>query len=146
MLPHPGTGFFTASTEYQVVAIDLPAARRLAYSVVLGQAIVTVVAAAVSYGLAGPSGALSALLGGGISTLATLVMVALAFRRAVMADGQRIVSAFYAGEAAKLAVVVVLFVVVLKTMRVEPLPMLGAYIATFIVHWIVLARMVRAGK
>src|SRR5690606_26782658 len=118
----------------------------LAYSVVLGQAIVTVVAAAVSYGLAGPSGALSALLGGGISTLATLVMVALAFRRAVMADGQRIVSAFYAGEAAKLAVVVVLFVVVLKTMRVEPLPMLGAYIATFIVHWIVLARMVRAGK
>jgi F0F1-type ATP synthase assembly protein I len=46
----------------------------------------------------------------------------------------------------KLAIVIVSFVVVLKTMKVAPLPMLAAYMATFIVHWIVLAQMVRARK
>jgi len=104
----------------------------------------TGVVAAVSYLLAGPIGAVSALLGGGISTLASLAMALLAFRESVMADGHRALGAFYGGEAVKLAIVIVSFVVVLKTMKVAPLPMLAAYMATFIVHWIVLARMVRA--
>jgi F0F1-type ATP synthase assembly protein I len=126
-----------------VVAIDLPTARRSAFRVVLGQAVMTGVVAAVSFVLAGPIGAVSALLGGGISTVASLAMALLAFRGSVMADGHRALGAFYRGEAAKLAIVIVAFVVVLKTMKVAPLPMLAAYMATFIVHWIVLARMVR---
>jgi ATP synthase protein I len=129
-----------------LVAIDLPTARRSAYRVVLGQAVMTGIVAGVSYALAGPMEGVSALLGGGISTLASLAMAALAFRGSVMADGQRALGAFYGGEAVKLAVVIVSFVVVLKTMKVAPLPMLAAYMATFIVHWIVLANMVRAGK
>jgi ATP synthase protein I len=129
-----------------LVAIDLPTARRSAYRVVLGQAVMTGVVAAVSYALGGPMHGVSALLGGGISTLASLAMALLAFRGAVMADGQRALGAFYGGEAVKLAIVIVSFVVVLKTMKVAPLPMLAAYMATFIVHWIVLAGMVRAGK
>jgi hypothetical protein len=36
-------------------------------------------------------------------------------------------------------VVIVLFVVVLKTMKVVPLAMLGSYIATFVVFWVALA-------
>lgn len=106
----------------------------------------TGVVAAVSYLLAGPIGGVSALLGGGISTLASLAMALLAFRGSVMSDGQRALGAFYGGEAVKLAIVIVAFVVVLKTMKVAPLPMLAAYMATFIVHWIVLANMVRTGK
>jgi ATP synthase protein I len=129
-----------------LVAIDLPTARRSAYRVVLGQAVMTGVVAAVSYALGGPMHGVSALLGGGISTLASLAMAVLAFRGSVMADGQRALGAFYGGEAVKLAIVIVSFVVVLKTMKVAPLPMLAAYMATFIVHWIVLAGMVRAGK
>jgi ATP synthase protein I len=113
---------------------------------VLGQAVMTGVVAAVSYALGGPMHGVSALLGGGISTLASLAMTLLAFRGSVMADGQRALGAFYGGEAVKLAIVIVSFVVVLKTMKVAPLPMLAAYMATFIVHWIVLAGMVRAGK
>jgi hypothetical protein len=35
--------------------------------------------------------------------------------------------------------VIVLFVVVLKTMKVVPLAMLGSYIATFAVFWVFLA-------
>jgi F0F1-type ATP synthase assembly protein I len=62
-----------------------------------------------------------------------------AFGREAATDPQRAIRAFLAGEAAKVAVVVVLFVVVLKTMTVVPLAMLGSYIATFAVFWVALA-------
>jgi len=120
-----------------VLAIDLPRARRLAYGVVLGQALVTVMAALVALGLAGREAAVSALLGGGIATAGSVAMVALVFAGAA-ANAQRIVAAFYAGEALKLAVVVVLFVVVLKTVRVVPLAMLAGFAATYLMYWIAL--------
>lgn len=122
-----------------MTAIDLPKARRLAFSLVLGQAAVTGVAGLLAFGLAGGRAALSALLGGGISTVASLVMVVLSFARSTGADAQRALAAFYAGEAAKIAVAVALFVVVLKTMKVVPLALLGAYMATFLVYWAALA-------
>jgi F0F1-type ATP synthase assembly protein I len=49
--------------------------------------------------------------------------------------------AFFIGESAKIAMVIVLFVVVLKTMRVVPLAMLGTYVATFCVFWVALANL-----
>ena len=55
-------------------------------------------------------------------------------------DPQHAIVAFLVGESAKVAVVIVLFVVVLKTMKVVPLAMLGSYIATFIVFWVALAK------
>jgi ATP synthase protein I len=120
-----------------VLAIDLPRARRLAYGVVLGQALVTAVAALVALALAGREAAVSALLGGGIATAGSVAMVALVFAGAA-ANAQRIVAAFYAGEALKLAVVVVLFVVVLRTVRVVPLAMLAGFAATYLMYWIAL--------
>ena len=120
-----------------MLAIDLPQARRLAYSVVLGQAGVSLIAALAALGLAGREAALSALLGGGIATIGSLAMVALVFAGAA-ANAQRIVAAFYTGEAVKLAVVVVLFVVVLRTVRVVPLAMLAGFAATYLVYWIAL--------
>ena len=125
-----------------MVAIDLPNPRRLAYGVVLGQAVVTGIAALVSLAVAGPHAAGSALLGGGISTLASLGMAVVGFSQG-SADAQRAVMAFFAGEAVKLTVMVVLFVVVLKTMRVLPVPMFAAFMATFLVYWIVLAGSLR---
>jgi ATP synthase protein I len=122
-----------------MVAIDLPGARRLAFKVVLGQAAVTAVAAVVSYMIAGPTAALSALLGGGISTLASVAMAALSFGGPAGFDAQRALRAFYVGEAVKVAVVVVLFVLVLKMMEVVPLALFAAYVATFFVYWIALA-------
>jgi ATP synthase protein I len=120
-----------------VLAIDLPQARRLAFSVVLGQAGVTAVAAVAALALAGAAAAWSALLGGGIATVGSMAMVALVFAGAA-ANAQRIVAAFYTGEAVKLAVVVVLFVVVLRTVRVVPLAMLAGFAATYLVYWIAL--------
>jgi ATP synthase protein I len=127
-----------------VIAIDLPNARRLAFSVVLGQAVVTVIAALLGWSVAGREAALSALLGGGISTVASLAMATLSFARSSSANAHSALAAFYAGEAAKVVVVIVLFVVVLKTMKIVPLAMLGAYMATFFVFWVALANALPA--
>jgi F0F1-type ATP synthase assembly protein I len=64
----------------------------------------------------------------------------LSFGKEAATDPLRAIRAFLVGEAAKVTVVIVLFVVVLKTMKVVPLAMLGAYIATFVVFWIALAK------
>jgi ATP synthase protein I len=120
-----------------VSAIDLPHARRLAFGVVLGQAVVTVTVALVALALAGTHAAFSALLGGGIATAGSLAMAGLGFI-GVGADPQRALGAFYLGEALKLAVVIVLFVVVLKVVRVAPLAMFAGFGATFLVYWIAL--------
>ena len=122
-----------------VIAIDLPNPRRLALSVVLGQVTVTLLCALAAWAIADRNAAVSALLGGGASSVASLAMALIGFGKQAATDPQRAMSAFLTGEAAKVLVVIVLFVVVLKTMKVVPLAMLGAYIATFGVFWVALA-------
>lgn len=125
--------------ECNVIALDLALARRLALSVVLGQAAVTLICAVAAWLIAGPHAALSAALGGGISTVASLAMAMLGVGGRSAATAHRAMRAFFVGEAVKVALVIVLFVAVLKTMKVVPLAMLGTYIATFFVFWIALA-------
>jgi F0F1-type ATP synthase assembly protein I len=121
-----------------VIAINLPPARRLALGVALGQAAVTLAGVLASWLIAGSHAALSALLGGGIATLASLVMALLAFGGRASADPLRALRAFFIGEFAKVVMVIVLFAVVLKTMTVVPLAMLGTYIATFFAFFVAL--------
>jgi ATP synthase protein I len=120
-------------------AIDLPKARRFALRVVAGQAVVTVIAAILSWALAGPGAAASALLGGGIGTVANLAMALMSFGSRAGSDAQHAMRAFLVGEALKLGLVVVLFVVVLKMLKVSPAALFAAYVATFFVYWIALA-------
>ncbi len=122
-----------------VVSIDAHQARRMAYSIVIWQAVTTGVVALASWAIAGALAAESALIGGGISTLASLAMALLSFRKATAADPQLAVRGFYVGEAAKVAVVIVLFTLVLRTLKVSPLAMFAAYVATFFVYWVALA-------
>ncbi len=122
-----------------VVTIELPSARRLAFGVVLGQAAATLAVALACWALAGPREAVSAVLGGGIGTLASLAMVALAFGPWASASAERMLVAFYAGEIAKFVVVVALLAVVLWRLKPAPVALLVGYGATFLVYWIVLA-------
>jgi ATP synthase protein I len=124
---------------YDVIATDLAFARRLALSVVLGQAAVTLTCALAAWLMADSRAALSAALGGGISTVASLAMALLGVGGRTSTDPQRAVRSFLVGETAKIAVTIVLFVAVLKSMRVVPLALLGAYVATFFVFWVALA-------
>jgi ATP synthase protein I len=120
------------------LAIDLPHARRLAFGVVLAQAAVTVTAALCAWGLADRRAALSALLGGGIATFGSLVMAGLVFGGGTAMNAQRVLGMFYVGEAVKVALVIVLFVMALKLVNVAPLAMFLAFAATFLVYWIAL--------
>ena len=122
-------------------AIDLPAARRLAFSVVHGQAAVTLVAALLGWALGGLHVGLSAALGGAIGTVASLGMALMAFGRRSPSTPARILGTFYAGELVKVLLAIVSFVLVLKLTGAAPLPMFAAYMATFVVYWIVLARL-----
>ncbi len=119
-------------------AVDLPAARRLAFKVVLGQAGVTLIAALVCGLAAGRIAAVSALLGGGIATVASLAMVAVAFRQSAPVSPARLLGRFFGGEALKLAVVVALFVAVLHWLHPAPLALLVTFGATFVVYWLAL--------
>ena len=122
------------------VAIDLPTARRFALRVVAGQAAVTVIAGIIFWALAGFVGARSALLGGAIGTVASLAMVLLSFRSRAGTDAYYAMYAFLVGEAAKLGITVVLFVLILKLLKVSPAALFAAYVATFFVYWIAFAR------
>jgi F0F1-type ATP synthase assembly protein I len=128
-----------SSVRANGVAIDLPRARRFALRVVAGQALVTIIAGVLSGALAGGKGALSALLGGGIGTVANLAMALLSFGSRTAANAQKAMGAFLVGEAVKLGLVVVLFVVVLKVLKVMPAALFAAYVATFVVYWLALA-------
>lgn len=120
------------------------AARRLAFKVVLGQAAVTLLAAGVGAWAGGRNTALSALLGGGIATLASLAMAAVAFRHSPAVSPARLLGRFFGGEAVKLSVVVALFVVVLRWLHPAPLALLATYGATFVVYWLVLGLLLPA--
>ena len=122
-----------------MVTLELPQARRLAASVVLGQVVVTIVAAALCFAVWGRTAGLSALVGGGISALASAALALIGFAHPAGADPERVARAFYVGEGTKLAVTVVSFIVVFVTMKVSFPALFGAYIATLFVYWIALA-------
>ena len=123
------------------IVIDLPAAKRLAFGVVRGQALVTVAGALLGYALGGFHVGLSAGLGAAIGTLASLGMALVAFGGKAPSSPARILGTFYVGEIVKVVLAIISFIVVLKLVDAAPLPMFAAYIATFVVYWIVLARM-----
>ena len=122
-----------------MVTLELPQARRLAASVVLGQVSVTVVAAAICFAVWGRIAGLSALAGGGISAASSAVLAIIGFSSSAGAAAERVARAFYIGEAMKLAVTVVMFVVVFVTMKVSFAALFGTYIATLFVYWAALA-------
>ena len=122
-----------------MVTLELPQARRLAASVVLGQIVITVVAAAICFAVWGRIAGLSALAGGGISCAASAALALIGFASPAGAAAEQVARAFYVGEATKLGVTVVLFVVVFLTMKVSFPALFGAYIATLFVFWMALA-------
>lgn len=127
-----------------MTAIELPELRRAAFRLVLAQLLLTAVIALGCLTLWNRNAALSAALGGGIGVAANLVLALVVFRRGRRALAE-IVSAFFVGEAAKFGVTIVLFVVVLVTLKKMLVPgaMFGAFVATFLVHWLVLPRAMR---
>ena len=129
-----------------MIAIDLPKARRLAFSVVLWQAAVALGVALACWAVADVRMAVSALLGGGIATVGSLVMAGIVLGSNTAASPQRALAMFFVGEVVKVVLIVTMFVVVLKTMDVAALPLLGTFGATFVVYWVALIATLPASR
>lgn len=121
-------------------------ARRQAFQLVAGQAAIAGVVALLCAALMGAQAGLAAAAGGAIGALASLVQVLSGFRRSAGNDARAIARGFYRGEALKIAVTVVLFVLVLRGRRLPAGPLLAGYVATFVAYWVALARLARAGR
>ena len=110
-------------------------ARRTAFGTVGAQACVTLLSAGAGLLLAGTAGAVSALLGGGIGTLASLVQVAGTFRTGASRKPAKILGRLYRGEAFKLLITAGLFALVLTNVEVVFGAMIGGFGATLLVFW-----------
>jgi ATP synthase protein I len=93
----------------------------------------------------GPPAAVSAAIGGGIGAAGSLAQVASGFRRSAAGDPAAIARGFYRGEAIKIAVTVLLFVLALRGGRLAPGPLFAGYVATFVAYWLALVMLRSAG-
>jgi ATP synthase protein I len=118
--------------------IDVSGARRAALMLVLAQVAATLILA-VTFLIGSDRAAVSALIGGGISVAASLVMVFFMFRGAA-SDPKRVLRSVYRGEAAKLGITVLLIVAALKNVELAVLPFFVTYAATLLVYWIALVK------
>lgn len=113
----------------------LNGARHLATRIVVGQALVTALAALIALLVSGAQAGWSAGLGGGIGTAATLYMAMRALGGTGDEDGRGMLGRFFRAEFLKIGLTVFLFVLAFKFLPVAPAWLLGAYAATFAAYW-----------
>lgn len=126
---------------------DFSTARREALLIIAAQAAVTALLGLACWLLWGTLAGTSALIGGGIGTLGSLVQASFGIRRLPRgADARVLLGSMYRGEALKVAVTVLAFVWVLRELRVAPAALFCVYAATFVVYWLALARTSVSGS
>lgn len=111
---------------------------------VAGQAAISAVVALICAASMGAAAGLAALVGGSIGTTASIVQVGSSFRRGAAGNAPAIARGFYRGEALKIAVTVMLFIIALRGRRLPPGPLFAGYVATFVAYWVALARFAGA--
>jgi ATP synthase protein I len=119
---------------------DFAHARRQALMLVAAQVAITGLIAALCAAISGAPAALAALVGGGIGVSASLVQVLSSFRAGAAGNPAAIARGFYRGEALKVAVTVLLFILALRPRRFMPGALFAGYVATFVAYWLALAR------
>ena len=86
----------------------------------------------------GTVAALSALIGGGISTLVSIYFASKVFSVRLGAPAAKIAQAFFIGETVKLLLAIILLGAAFLWLPIAPLPLLIAYIATLLAYWLAL--------
>lgn len=117
--------------------------RRNALAVVLSQALLGAVVAAVSYAIDGSRAGASALLGTAIGVAATSLMAFAMLRHGEGATLMRATIGFFLGWLVKVGFTVTLLVMAFRSPNVEAVPLLAAYVATFFGYWFGAARLDR---
>jgi ATP synthase protein I len=116
-------------------------ARQGAFIIVGLQLITAVLAGLVAAVAAGRFAAWSAFLGGLINAIASLFMALALFAGGLAAVPQQWFGRFLVGEALKFLITVALFAFAIVVLRAAFLPLILAYIATYMAYWIGMARI-----
>lgn len=119
---------------------ELQKGRRQALAVVLSQVLLGALVSGVCYALGGTRAGASALLGGGIGVAATTLMAFAMLRHGEGVSAARAVIGFIAGWLVKVGFTVALLVTAFRSPNVEAVPLLAAYLVTFVGYWIGAAR------
>jgi F0F1-type ATP synthase assembly protein I len=120
--------------------LEVQKARRQALAVVLSQALLGLIVAALCLAIGGTRAGASALLGAAIGVAATTLMAFAMLRHGEGATLARATVGFFLGWLVKVGFTVALLVVAFRSPGVSPVPMLAAYVATFLGYWIGAAR------
>jgi F0F1-type ATP synthase assembly protein I len=121
--------------------VDVQIGRRQAIAVVLGQ---VALGAAMSIACLvgwGPRAGASALAGAGIGTVAMALMAFAMLRHGEGAGLGRVTLSFFSGWLVKVGFTVAALLVALRSPKVDAVPLIAAYAATFIGYWIAAARV-----
>lgn len=110
--------------------------RRIITFLILGQLTASLIIAIITGLLSGHRAGLSALLGGGLCTLGSGIFALLAFRHRGARAAKQIVRAFYKAEALKIVLTILLFIVILKTIAIVPLPFFIAFALVQMIFWL----------
>jgi ATP synthase protein I len=115
-----------------------PSAKKATTTIVLTQSTITLLAALAGFVLADLKAAYSAVVGGGISIIATLYFAQRVFSLRPGTPAAKIARRVYAGEAIKLVLTAALFFAVVKWLNVSFLPLFLTYAITLLAYWLVL--------
>jgi F0F1-type ATP synthase assembly protein I len=116
--------------------LDVQKGRRQALAVVSSQGLLGLIVAAICLAIGGTRAGASALLGAAIGVAATMLMAFAMLRHGEGATLARATVGFFLGWLVKVGFTVALLVVAFRSPGVSPVPMLAAYVATFLGYWI----------
>ena len=114
--------------------------RRQALTVVLSQVALGTLVAIVCYAIEGTRAGASALLGTGIGVAATSLMAFAMLRHGESVSAARAAIGFFTGWLVKVGFTVALLVMAFRSSKVDAVPLLAAYVATFFGYWMGAAR------
>lgn len=113
------------------------AGRRLAKRLLLLQAAVALVLLAFFAWLYGASGAKTAFAGSIISLVPNAIFAVYAFRFGGARSASEVVRSFYAGEALKMVLTIILFALAFITLSGPWLPLFTVFIVVTFMHWLI---------
>lgn len=116
-------------------------ARRDALAIVGWQLLLTLLAALVAWLVADITAGWSALVGGLINVAASFYMAQRIFAAGPAATAQHWLARLWLGELVKFGITVALFALAIVVLQAAFLPLILAYMATFVAYWVGLSRI-----
>lgn len=119
-----------------MVASLVEKGRQLATKVLILQSVVAIIIALIMTLFLGEKAGLSAIYGGVICIVPSLVFARLAFKYAGASQNQLVVRSFSQGAKLKLFITILLFVMAFHWLKAQPIPLFGNYVITMATQWV----------